>query len=67
MLAVHPQYIVDDSKTKKAVVIDIKEWDNIMTQLDMLDDIVSYDKAKANNSDIVSFDQAVHDIRSNNI
>ena len=39
MLALHPQYIVDDRQTQQAVVIGIKEWQGIMKQLEILDDI----------------------------
>lgn len=46
MLALHPQYIVDDTQIKQAVVIQINEWQGIMKELEMLDDIEAYDNAK---------------------
>ena len=64
MLALHPQYIVDDRQTQQAVVIGIKEWQGIMKQLEILDDIEAYDKAKKAKSEVISFDQAVKEIRS---
>jgi hypothetical protein len=64
MLALHPQYIVDDRQTQQAVVIGIKEWQGIMKQLEILDDIEAYDKAKKTKSEVISFDQAVKEIRS---
>jgi hypothetical protein len=63
MLALHPQYIVDDTQTQQAVVIQINEWQGIIKQLEMLDDIETYDKAKKNQSESISFDQAVKEIR----
>ena len=63
MLAVHPQYIVDETSAQQAVVIQIKEWQGIVEQLEMLDDIVAYDKSKQNISEIISFEQAVQEIR----
>ena len=64
MLALHPQYIVDDTQTQQAVVIQIDEWKGIMKQLEMLDDIEAYDEAKKTQSEVISFDQAVKEIRS---
>ena len=64
MLALHPQYIVDDTQTKQAVVVQINEWQGIMKQLEMLDDIETYDKAKKTQGEVVSFDKAVKEIRS---
>jgi hypothetical protein len=64
MLALHPQYIVDDTQTQQAVVIQINEWQGIMKKLEMLDDIETYDKAKKMKSEIISFDQAIKEIRS---
>ena len=64
MLALHPQYIVDDTQTQQAVVIQINEWQSIMKQLEMLDDIEAYDKCKKTKSEIISFEQAVKNIRT---
>jgi hypothetical protein len=63
MLALHPQYIVDDRQTQQAVVIGIKEWQGIIKQLEILDDIEAYDKAKKTKNEVISFDQAVEEIR----
>jgi len=64
MLAIHPQYIVDDTQTQQAVIIQINEWQSIIEKLEMLDDIEAYDKSKQNLSEIISFDLAVKEIRS---
>ena len=64
MLALHPQYIVDDTQTQQAVVIKISEWQNIIQKLEMLDDIEAYDEAKKTQNEVISFDQAVKEIRS---
>ena len=44
MLALNPQYIVDDTQTKQAVVIQINKWQKILEKLEMLDDIEAYNK-----------------------
>ena len=64
MLALHPQYIVDDTQTQQAVVIQINEWQGIVKKLEMLDDIEAYDKVKKTQNEVISFDQAVKEIRS---
>jgi hypothetical protein len=42
MLALHPQYIVDETQAQQAVVIQINEWQEVIKQLEMLDDIEAY-------------------------
>lgn len=66
MLAINPQYIVDDKKTKQAVIVQIKQWREIIKELEMLDDLKAYDEAKKNLNinETVSFDEAVKEIRS---
>ena len=34
MLALHPQYIVDETSTQQAVIIKIDEWQNIIKKLE---------------------------------
>jgi len=64
MLALHPQYIVDDTQTQQAVVIQINEWQGIIEKLEMLDDIESYDKSKQSQDEVISFEQAVQELKS---
>jgi PHD/YefM family antitoxin component YafN of YafNO toxin-antitoxin module len=47
MITVHPQYVVDDSQTRTAVLIPADEWKQILEALEELDDIQAYDAAKA--------------------
>ncbi len=63
MLNINPQYIVDETSTQKAVIIQIEEWKNIIERLEMLDDIEAYDNEKKKNSDVISFDEAVKEIK----
>lgn len=64
MLLLHPQYIIDETQTQKAVVIQINEWQKIIQHLEMLDDIEAYDKAKKTSNETTSFDQAVKEIKN---
>ena len=67
MLALHPQYIVDETSTQQAVIIKIDEWQNIIKKLEELDDIEAYDKAKKEKDEVISFEQAVKEIRNSNL
>jgi len=62
----HPKYIVENDKVQ-AVIIQMDEWQKIQEQLEMLEDLETYDKAKKENSEIISFDQAVKEIRNNEL
>ena len=42
----------------------MNEWQKIMQQLEMLDDIEAYDKAKKTNSAVIAFSQAVKEIKN---
>ncbi len=63
MISLHTEYVVDGQGQKKAVVVPVAEWEQILEALEELDDIRAYDKAKSRPSDAVSFDQAVLEIR----
>jgi hypothetical protein len=63
MVAVHPEYVVDENQNRKAVILPFAEWERIVEDLEELDDIRAYDKAKAGSQDTVSFEHAVGEIR----
>jgi len=67
MIALHPEYIIDDSKKKKAVIIKIDEWEKIVEKLEELEDIESYDKEKSKMSEIIPFEQAIKEIEKGKI
>ena len=46
MLTINPQYIKDADGNKSLVVLPVKEFENIMEELEDLEDIKLYDKAK---------------------
>lgn len=63
MLTVHPEYVVDEDKRTKAILLPIVEWERIVNELDELDDIRAYDKATASPEESIPFDQAVREIQ----
>jgi PHD/YefM family antitoxin component YafN of YafNO toxin-antitoxin module len=61
---IHPQYVVDENDSKKAVVLPLSEWEQILSELEELDDIRAYDQAKSTADEAIPFDQAVREIRN---
>ncbi len=43
----NPQYVVDNEHSTKAVMLSIEEWNQVLEELEELEDIRSYDAAKA--------------------
>jgi hypothetical protein len=66
MVIIHPQYVIDEGKQPKAVLLTIKEWNDIVEALEELDDIRAYDLAKSDSPDSIPFDQAVREIQEDN-
>ncbi len=63
MVTVHPEYVVDENKCTKAVLLAISEWEAVVDELEELDDIRAYDAAKADEQECIPFDQAIREIQ----
>jgi hypothetical protein len=63
MAPVHLQYVVDEKQCRQAVLVPLDEWERIVDELDELDDIRAYDKAKSTSQETVPFEQAVREIQ----
>jgi hypothetical protein len=65
MVALHPEFVVNQKAQKKAVLLPIAEWRRLMEDIEELEDIRAYDKAKADPKDAaVPFEKAVREIKS---
>ncbi len=62
MNQIDEQYLVDEHGNRKAIVVPIAAWEQILEALEELDDIRAYDEAKRRSSDAIPFEQAVSDI-----
>ena len=61
---IHPEYIVDENSSKKSVVIPLAEWKEIVEEIEELEDIRAYDRAKQDVRDeLLPFDEAIKEIR----
>jgi hypothetical protein len=58
MVAVHPQYVVDENQHPQGVLLSVAEWEQVVEELEELDDIRAYDEAKASPQETVAFEQA---------
>ena len=67
MIALHPEYVVDQKKHKKAVIIPFNEWENLISEIEELDDIRAYDIAKSEDDIAIPFEQAIKEINDNAI
>ena len=62
MIALHPEYIIDQKERKKSVIIPFKEWERLMYDIEELEDICAYDIAKADNDKTISFEEAIKEL-----
>ena len=56
------QYITDTTGKKISVILPIRDYEKILDDLEELEDIKAYDKAKARKSNPMPFDQAVKEL-----
>lgn len=47
VIVVHEDYVVDEQGHRKAVVVALEEWEQILDALEELDDIRAYETAKS--------------------
>ena len=64
MLAIHPEYVIDERLNKKAVIVPFIEWEKILDILEEFDDIKAYDSAKKIQEELLPFDEALNEIES---
>lgn len=59
MVAIHPQYITDQTGTKIFAILPIKEFKSILEELEELEDIKLYDESKKDKTPAISFSKAM--------
>jgi PHD/YefM family antitoxin component YafN of YafNO toxin-antitoxin module len=57
MTALHPQFVIDENQTPKAVLLPVAEWEQVVEDLEELDDIRAFDLAKAGSQEAILFEQ----------
>ncbi|MFB3922473.1 MAG: hypothetical protein ACE145_12170 [Terriglobia bacterium] len=62
MLDLKERYVVDDQGNRVGVFLDITEFNKILDELEELESIRAFDRAKASDETRVPFEDAVADI-----
>ena len=55
-------YVVDEHGNNIGVLLDIKEYNKLLEELEELESLRAYDAAKASGEEAIPFDQAVDEI-----
>ncbi len=55
MIQLHEEYVVDEAGNRKAVLIPISKWNQLVELLEELEDIRAYDEAKKDPSKPIPF------------
>lgn len=63
MMALQEQYLTDREGNRVKVVLDMEQFQQMLEKLEELDDIRTYDAAKASGDEAIPFDQATVEIR----
>lgn len=64
MGAVRQQFIEDNQGNRIAVLIPIDQCNEMLKQLEEIEDIRAYDAAKAEEDEVIPFEQAVNEIEA---
>lgn len=59
MLAIHPQYITDNTGKKISAILSMKEFKTILEVLEEFEDIKLYDESKNDNEPAISKSKAM--------
>jgi hypothetical protein len=62
MIQFSEQYLVDEAGNRKAVVLPMSAWEQILEALEEFEDICAYDQAKNHPSEPIPFEQPVSEI-----
>ena len=57
-----PSFIVDENGDKESVILSFKEYSDILDELEELEAIKAYDKAKASNEKSLDFQDVIRNI-----
>ncbi len=62
MLPVKAQYIIDENGQRVSVVLEISAYRKLLEELEELESLRAYDRAKSRDDEAVPFEQAVKEI-----
>ncbi|OGG98950.1 MAG: hypothetical protein A2600_06070 [Candidatus Lambdaproteobacteria bacterium RIFOXYD1_FULL_56_27] len=59
MIELHADFIVDEAGQKKAILLPVKEWEQVLIDLEELDDIRTFDAAKSKPQEFIPLKAAL--------
>ena len=62
MASTREKYVVDSKGRRTAVILDIGAYRKMLEELEELESIRAYDKAKASGDEAIPFEQAIREI-----
>jgi len=62
MIALHPQFVIDEHGARLAVVLPASEYEQLLEELEMAEDIAAYDRAKAEGGTPIPWEQVKADL-----
>ena len=63
MLTFHPEMVIGRDRKPRAVLLPYSEWNKLLADIEELDDIRAYDRAKARGDEAIPFEQAVKELK----
>ena len=57
MIDLHPQYVTDAAGTRIAVQLSVEEYEQLLDEAEMVEDIVAYQAAKSEDGEAVPYEQ----------
>ncbi len=64
MKKLNERYVVDAQGNRVSVVLDIREYQDLLEELEELESIRAFDRAKASGEQAIPFEQAITEIES---
>lgn len=57
-MTLHPQYVTDKNGKKTSVLLSMEEYERLLSEVELLDDIKLYDKVKSRKSSVQPVEDA---------
>jgi len=62
MIALHPQFVTDNKGTRISVLLPVDEYEQLLEEAEMAEDVAAYDRAKAEGGDPIPWEQVKADL-----
>lgn len=66
-MVLNPQFVVDGQGKRVKVILDVAEFEKLLEELEDLEDVRAYDRAKAEGGEAIPYEQARAEIEKNRV